>query len=157
MRRWIMLALAVVVLDQLTKMAAGYWLDYHQPVPVWPFFNLTLSYNTGAAFSFLAHGSGWQRWFFAALAAGVSVALVMWLRQIGDRDRWLSLSVALILGGAVGNLVDRLAYGHVVDFIQLYYQRWSFPIFNVADSAISLGVAGMMAHMMFVKPEPQKA
>lgn len=157
MRKWLALAVVVIVLDQLTKWAAEHWLVYHQPVPVIPFFNLTLSYNTGAAFSFLADAGGWQRWFFAVLAVGVSVFLIGWLRQLGDKDSWLSASLALVLGGAVGNVIDRLAYGHVIDFIDLYYQRWSWPVFNIADIAITLGVIGMIAHMLLVKPETERA
>jgi len=154
MRKWLGLALVVIALDQLSKLAAEHWLEYHQPVPVLPFFNLTLSYNTGAAFSFLAGQAGWQRWLFAALAVAVSAFLIGWLRQIGDRDRWLSLSVSLVLGGAIGNLVDRLFYGHVIDFIELYYQRWSWPVFNIADSAITIGVIGLIAHSFFAKRAP---
>lgn len=157
MGKWLGLAAVVVLLDQLTKLAAEYWLVFHQPVPVIPFFNLTLSYNTGAAFSFLADSGGWQRWFFAVLALAVSVFLVGWLRQLGDRDRWLSASLALVLGGAVGNLIDRLAYGHVIDFIHLYYERWSWPVFNIADTAITLGVIGLLAHTLLVKPETTQA
>ncbi len=155
--KWLGLAGLVVLLDQATKLAAERWLTYHQALPVFPGFNLTLSYNRGAAFSFLAEHSGWQRWFFTVLAAAVSVFLVRWLRQIGDRDRWLSAAIALILGGAVGNLIDRLLYGHVIDFIWLYYDRWSWPVFNIADSAITVGAVAMIAHMLLVKPERQGA
>lgn len=155
--KWLGLAGLVVLLDQATKLAAERWLTYHQALPVFPGFNLTLSYNRGAAFSFLAEHSGWQRWFFTVLAAAVSVFLVRWLRQIGDRDRWLSAAIALILGGAVGNLIDRLLYGHVIDFIWLYYDRWSWPVFNIADSAITVGAVAMIGHMLLVKPERQGA
>ncbi len=155
--KWLGLAGLVILLDQTTKLAAERWLTYHQALPVFPGFNLTLSYNRGAAFSFLAEHSGWQRWFFTVLAAAVSVFLVRWLRQIGDRDRWLSAAIALILGGAVGNLIDRLLYGHVIDFIWLYYDRWSWPVFNIADSAITVGAVAMIAHMLLVKPERQGA
>ncbi len=156
MLKWLVAAVIVVALDQATKLAADHWLIFHQPVPVMPFFNLTLSYNPGAAFSFLADHSGWQRWFFTILALAVSVFLIRWLHQIGNRDRWLSASIALVLGGAVGNLIDRLAYGHVIDFIQLYYRNWSWPVFNVADIAITLGVIGLIAHMLF-NPEAREA
>lgn len=146
---WLLLALVVIVLDQASKLAALQWLEYHQPVPLIPFFNFTLSYNPGAAFSFLAGAGGWQRWFFIALALAVSGFLLQWLRQIGGRDRWLSLALSLILGGAIGNLIDRIAYGHVVDFIHFYVGDWSFPIFNIADSAITVGAVLMIAHMFF--------
>ena len=156
MLKWLVAAVIVVALDQATKLAADHWLMFHQPVPVMPFFNLTLSYNPGAAFSFLADHSGWQRSFFTFLALVGSVFLIRWLHQIGNRDRWLSASIALVLGGAVGNLIDRLAYGHVIDFIQLYYRNWSWPVFNVADIAITLGVIGLIAHMLF-NPEAREA
>jgi len=157
MGKWLGLAGLIVVIDQLSKQAAERWLGFHERLPVLPGFNLTLSYNRGAAFSFLADHSGWQRWFFTALALAVSVFLVRWLRQINDQDRWLSFSIALVLGGAVGNLIDRVLYGHVIDFIWLYYDRWNWPVFNIADSAISVGVAVMIGHMLLVKPEEQRS
>lgn len=161
MGKWLGLASLMVVIDQLTKLAAERWLVYHQPVPVFPGFNLTLSYNRGAAFSFLADQAGWQRWFFALLAAAVSAFLIRWLRQINDQDRWLSASIALILGGAVGNLIDRVLYGHVIDFIEWYVVldgvQKSWPVFNIADSAITVGVVAMIAHMLLVKPEQQRS
>lgn len=156
MYKWLGLALVVLVLDQASKFAAMAYLVEHEPVPVLPLFNLRLSYNPGAAFSFLAGQGGWQRWFFAALALGVSAFLVRWLHQLGDRDRWLSASLALVLGGAIGNLIDRLAYGKVVDFIDVYYGAWHWPVFNLADSAITLGVIGIFVHMLFT-PATSKA
>lgn len=155
--KWLGLAGLIVIIDQLSKQAAERWLAFHERLPVLPGFNLTLSYNRGAAFSFLADHSGWQRWFFSVLAVAVSVFLIRWLRQINDQDRWLSASIALVLGGAVGNLIDRVLYGHVIDFIWLYYDRWSWPVFNIADSAISVGVVAMIAHMLLVKPEEQRS
>lgn len=139
MLKWLWLSLVVVVLDQVTKFLASGALILHEPVAVLPFFNLTLMHNTGAAFSFLHDASGWQRWFFAVLALVVSVALVLWLRRLQPQERWLAVALTLVLGGAVGNLVDRLMYGHVVDFIQLYYKDWYYPAFNIADSAITVG------------------
>nr|WP_116301682.1 signal peptidase II [Alkalilimnicola ehrlichii] len=153
---WLLIAVVVAVLDQATKLVADSVLSYHSPVPVIPFFNLTLSYNPGAAFSFLGDASGWQRWFFIALATGVSVFLIQWLRQLQGKDRWLSASLSLILGGAVGNLIDRVAYGHVVDFIHFYIGDWSWPIFNVADIAITVGAGLLIAHMFLVKQSPQE-
>jgi signal peptidase II len=161
MGKWLGLAALVVVLDQLSKIAAERWLTYRESVPVFPGFDLTLSYNRGAAFSFLANQGGWQRWFFTVLAVAVSAFLINWLRQINDRDRWLSASIALLLGGAIGNVIDRVLYGHVIDFIELYVvldgQRWSWPVFNIADSAITVGVVAMIAHMLLVKPEQQRS
>jgi len=136
---WALLAVPVVVLDQVTKRLALEFLVLHQPVPVLPGFNLTLMFNPGAAFSFLSDASGWQRWFFTAVALVVSVAIMVWLQRLPAGSRWLAAALALILGGALGNLWDRLALGHVVDFIQIYYDRWSWPAFNLADSAITVG------------------
>ena len=115
----------------------------HEPVPVLPAFNLTLTYNTGAAFSFLAGAGGWQRWFVLGLGLVVSIGLIVWLGRLKPGDRWLAAALALILAGAVGNLIDRILFGQVIDFIQLYYERWYFPVFNVADIAINIG-AGLL-------------
>jgi signal peptidase II len=141
MLKWLWLSAVVVALDQGTKYLASTLLTYQVPVAVMPSFNLTLLHNTGAAFSFLHDASGWQRWFFIALAIVVSVVIVGWLRRLGVRQVWVAVSLSLILGGAVGNLVDRIYLGYVVDFIQLYYERWYWPAFNIADSAITVGAA----------------
>ncbi len=130
---------SVVVLDQLTKFLAETLLVMHQPVPVLPSFNLMLTYNPGAAFSFLAGAGGWQRWFFLGLGAAISIVLIVWLTRLRLGEKRLALALALILGGAVGNLIDRVWIGQVIDFIQLYYDRWYWPAFNVADSAITIG------------------
>jgi len=139
--RWLWLALAVAIADQGSKLLAEHWLAVHEPVAVVPFFNLFLTYNTGAAFSFLRDAGGWQRWMFAALSVAVGVFIVVWLRRIPRDQRWLACALALVLGGAAGNLVDRLfrTGGGVVDFIDVYYGAWHWPAFNVADSAISIG------------------
>jgi signal peptidase II len=139
--RWLWLALAVVLADQGSKLLAEYLLIAHQPVAVFPSFNLYLTYNTGAAFSFLRDAGGWQRWLFATLSIGVSVFIVFWLRRIPAEQKWFACALSLVLGGAVGNLIDRLsrAGGGVVDFIDVYYGTWHWPAFNVADSAISIG------------------
>ena len=103
------------------------------------FLNWTLAFNTGAAFSFLHDAGGWQRWLFSVLAVGVSAVLIVWLRRL-PRGEWrTALPLALVIGGALGNLVDRVRFGRVTDFIEVYYQQWSWPAFNVADSAISVG------------------
>ncbi|MGM0563214.1 MAG: signal peptidase II [Pseudomonadota bacterium] len=145
------LALLVVVLDQATKLAAEYWLGYREVVPVTPFFNLTLAYNPGAAFSFLADGGGWQRWFFSALALVISVILAVWLWRLKEEERVMAWPLSLIIGGAVGNLIDRLAYGHVIDFLDFYYGGYHWPAFNLADSAIVCG-AGLMIWLSFFPP-----
>ena len=141
MLKWTWLAVVVVVLDQLTKYIASTSLEMHTPVAVMPMFNWTLMHNPGAAFSFLANESGWQRWFFAIIAIVVSVVIVFWLKRLQQHEKWQAIALALILGGAVGNVIDRLSLGYVVDFIQVYYQHWYWPAFNLADSAISVGVA----------------
>ena len=140
MLKWIWLAIVVVVLDQLTKYIASTSLEMFQPVAVMPMFNWTLMHNTGAAFSFLADESGWQRWFFAIIAVVVSAVIVLWIKRLEQHEKWQAIALALILGGAVGNVIDRIWLGYVVDFIQVYYQQWYWPAFNVADSAISIGV-----------------
>lgn len=136
---------AVVVLDQLTKIWADAALTPYQPVAVMPLLNLTLSYNPGAAFSFLSDQGGWQRWLFSGLAVAVSVYIVFWLRRLPPGHRWEGTGLALVLGGAVGNLLDRLTRGVVVDFIDVHYAGWHWPAFNVADSAITVGVVILLA------------
>ncbi len=131
----------VIVLDQVTKFLAKTLLTFHQPMPVLPSFNLLLTYNTGAAFSFLAGAGGWQRWFFLGLGLLVSIGLIVWLRRLKPTETRLAAALALILGGAIGNLIDRAWLGQVIDFIQLYYQHWYWPAFNLADSAITVGAA----------------
>lgn len=141
MLKWIWLAVVVVVLDQLTKYIASTSLEMLQPVAVMPMFNWTLMHNTGAAFSFLANEGGWQRWFFAVIAIVVSAVIVLWIKRLEQHEKWQAIALALILGGAIGNVIDRIWLGYVVDFIQVYYQQWYWPAFNIADSAISIGVA----------------
>lgn len=148
MLKWLWLTAAVVVVDQITKLAVDGSFEKHERLEILPFFNLTLAYNKGAAFSFLASAGGWQRWFFTAIAVGVSIMLVAWLRKIPKTDWWTAVSVALILGGALGNLYDRVVYGHVIDFLDFYWQNYHFPAFNVADSAITVGAAMMILEMI---------
>lgn len=144
MRKWLALALAVIALDQASKLAILASFALGERLPVIPgFFNLTLAYNPGAAFSFLADAGGWQRHFFTALALAISAGIVWLLKKHASEPRYC-LQLALVLGGAVGNVIDRMAYGHVVDFIQVYYQTWYYPAFNIADSAICIGVALML-------------
>ncbi|SEO73014.1 signal peptidase II [Aquisalimonas asiatica] len=152
---WLLVAGSVVVLDQATKLLADAWLDYLQPVALLPVLNLTLSYNPGAAFSLLGDAGGWQRWLFTGFALVVSVALVIWLRRLPPWDRWQTWGLALILGGAVGNVIDRIAYGHVIDFIHVYWRDWHYPIFNVADSAITVGVVLILIHAFFLDDRKQ--
>lgn len=150
MWKYLWLSLGVVVADLYAKYLASSQLVYAESVPIFPGFKLTLLHNTGAAFSFLASESGWQRWFFAVLAVIVSVILIKWLLSLKS-DRWLAVSITLVLGGALGNLYDRIIHGYVVDFLHFYWQSYHFPAFNIADSAITVG-AIMMALDMF-RPE----
>ena len=147
--RWYALAVLVIVLDQYTKLLAESGLDYGRPVEVFSWFNLTLQYNTGAAFSFLSDAGGWQRYFFSGVALLISVALVIWLYTMPRADKLLAAALALILGGALGNLWDRLVLGHVVDFISVHYGGYYFPAFNIADAAISVGAALMIFDSLF--------
>lgn len=142
--RWLWLAALVIGLDQATKLWASASLDLYERVEILPFLNFTLVHNPGAAFSFLSQASGWQRWFFVALALVIGTVILVWLRRLDAAERWPGIGLALILGGAFGNVIDRLHHGHVVDFIDLYYDRWHWPAFNVADSAITVGAAIMI-------------
>jgi len=137
--RWLGVSAAIVAADLATKAWVSHALAYGDVVEITSFFNLVLTYNTGAAFSFLAGAGGWQRWFFTAVAAVISIVLVAMLRR-PHRDRLVPFALSLVLGGAIGNLIDRLALGHVVDFLQLHAGGYYWPAFNVADSAISVGV-----------------
>jgi signal peptidase II len=144
--RWLWLSVAVVLVDQATKWLAEAVLTPYVPQPVAPLVNMTLKYNTGAAFSFLADAGGWQRWLFAAFALGMSLGLSVWLLRLRSGERLMAAAIALVIGGAVGNLIDRVLTGRVVDFIDVslpfiplaMFNPW--PAFNIADSAISIGV-----------------
>ena len=141
--KWFWLSGVVLILDQCSKLIADALLQFNQPVPLLPFLDLHKVYNPGAAFSFLSNASGWQRWFFVGLTLVVSLVLAVWLRRLQAGQARLALALALILGGALGNLIDRVMYGYVIDFIDLYYGGWHWPVFNVADSAITVG-AGLL-------------
>ncbi|HYA21273.1 MAG TPA: signal peptidase II [Burkholderiales bacterium] len=138
--RWFAVSALVVILDQLTKYWVSHWLAAGESVAITPFFNLTLTYNTGAAFSFLSRASGWQRGFFIAIATSASLLLVYLIIRY-QRLNLFSLGLSLILGGALGNLWDRIFLGHVVDFLDFYFQSYHWPAFNAADSAITCGAA----------------
>jgi len=148
---WLMLAIAVVLLDQASKFVALSYLDLLRPVPILPIFDFMLTYNTGAAFSFLSNAGGWQRWLFVALAIAVSGFLLCWLWTLQSSERWLPLALSLVLGGAVGNLIDRLLRdGKVVDFLYFHYRDFHFPAFNLADSAITVGAVLLVLHALMV-------
>lgn len=135
---YVLLALGVLIADQITKWWAQISLPMAQAVKVTDFLNWFLIYNPGAAFSFLSQAGGWQRWFFTVIGI-VAAIVIVWLLQKNTHDRPFCLALSLILGGAIGNVLDRLLYGAVVDFIDVHYDGWHWPAFNIADSAISIG------------------
>jgi len=154
---WMVVALIIAVVDQLTKLAIIEWIPLYDRVPLNSFINLTHQKNTGAAFSFLADAGGWQRWFFVVLATGVSVVIAIWIWRIrNDGQAILSAGLALVLGGAVGNLIDRILLGHVTDFFQVWFGSWAFPSFNVADAGISVGAALLIIDALFFSGKEQK-
>lgn len=151
LRKWLAVAFAVIVADHLTKWWVSSTLDFQQAVPVLPFFSLVRVHNTGAAFSFLADAGGWQRWFFIAVGIIATVIIVRLLKRHGHEPR-LAFPLALVLGGALGNVIDRVALGHVVDFLYFHYRSFAWPAFNVADSAISVGAALLIWDSLRSKP-----
>ena len=156
MLRWLWLTLLVILLDQMTKLSVESSFYYQEQLPVIDgFFNLTLVYNTGAAFSFLADAGGWQRWFFTLLAMVISIVLLVWLKRLEPGEKWTAVGLSLILGGAIGNLIDRVVHGHVIDFLLFYYEQWSWPAFNVADSSIFVGVLIILLVTFFSQPEKE--
>ncbi|GLQ33687.1 signal peptidase II [Litoribrevibacter albus] len=152
---WLLLAVAVIAFDYLTKQIASSALTYGVSVEVMPMFNWTLLHNYGAAFSFLSDQSGWQRWFFAGIALVVSAGLVGWLLLGKQISQWEKIAIALVLGGALGNLYDRMVYGYVIDFIHVYYDVYHFPAFNFADTAISIGAAILVIDSLFMARRSQ--
>jgi len=140
MKRYFVIALVVVLLDQLTKLWVLNSFETFEIVTVLPVFNLTLVFNEGAAFSFLADAGGWQRYIFVSISAVMSIVFVIWLSRVKSHERWLATGLAFLLGGAVGNLIDRVWLGKVIDFLQWHWHDAYFPAFNLADAAITLGV-----------------
>lgn len=146
---WLGLSALILALDVWSKQWALAHLQLHQPVPVIEgLLNWTLVYNPGAAFSFLSDAAGWQRWFFSALALAMSLLLSVWLGRTRRSDWRQAVPYALIIGGAIGNLIDRIAYGHVIDFIDAHWGPHHWPAFNLADSAIVLGAMGIALHIL---------
>lgn len=143
----------VTLLDQVSKLWIDGTLALYERIPITSFFNITKAYNSGAAFSFLSEAGGWQRWFLTIVSAVISIVLVGWLWRMPARERWLGVAFALVLGGALGNLIDRVLYGHVVDSIQVYWRDWYFPTFNAADIGITCGAAILIVLSLFEKPE----
>lgn len=154
---WYLAALIIVVLDQASKHAIEAAFEYGETKVFTSFFNFTLAYNTGAAFSFLAEAGGWQRWFFAVIAIAASVLLTVWIARTAQHKPREAFGLAFILGGAIGNLYDRIVHGHVVDFIVVHYQDNYWPAFNLADSAITLGAAVLIIDMLFSKEKKADA
>ncbi len=153
---WMVVATLVVLADQATKWAIVEWVPLYGKVPINSFVNLTHQQNAGAAFSFLADAGGWQRWFFVVLATIVSGIIAVWLWRIRKEGPLVLMSgLSLVLGGAVGNLVDRARLGYVTDFIQVWFGNWPFPSFNVADAAISVGAALLIIDALFLSGKQQ--
>lgn len=142
---WLWLALLVFIADQYSKHLVLTHMTVGQPTPILPFFNLNLSFNTGAAFSLLRDAGGWQQWLFGGVAVIVSAIILLWLYRLPKKEIWAAIALSFVLGGAIGNLYDRITLGYVIDFLQLYYHQWSWPIFNIADASICIG-----AVMLFI-------
>lgn len=147
--RWYSLAVLIVVLDQLTKQWVSSSFSYGESLELLPFLNLTLVHNMGAAFSFLSDAGGWQRWFFAIVSLIVSVVLIFWLSRLPARQYLLATALALVLGGAIGNLWDRVFLGYVVDFIDIFYKKHHWPAFNIADTSITVGAILLILESLF--------
>jgi len=149
--RWYILSVSVAIIDQLTKYAVTQNFLYGAHENVFPGLNLLLIHNTGAAFSFLSDAGGWQRWLFLTISLVVSIVLVVWLYRLKKPQFFLSLSLALVLGGAIGNLYDRIFLGYVIDFVDVYYKNYHWPVFNVADASITLGAVFLLLESLMVK------
>ena len=155
--RWLWLTAIFLLADQVTKQYVTSNMDLYQSINVLPFFNITYVHNTGAAFSFLADQGGWQRWFFTVIAAIASVVFFVWLAKTPKQKPLLSVAFALLLSGAVGNLIDRVLFGYVIDFLHFYAGGYDFPAFNVADSMIFIGAAAMILDSVKNKDEDSEA
>jgi signal peptidase II len=153
MLKYLTISAVIIALDQVTKWLMVSWLSLYEIVAVMPYFNLTMAHNHGAAFSFLADAGGWQRWFFIGLAVVISMVLVVWLAKLKPHAKLEAVSLSLILGGAIGNVIDRIHYGYVIDFLDIYIGASHWPAFNVADSAICVGAVLLILDSF--KPEPE--
>ena len=154
---WLWLAALVIVLDQATKMYFSATMQLGESVSLLPMFSWTLAHNYGAAFSFLHDAGGWQRWFFAGIALVVSGGILFWLKTLPANARFLACALVLVLGGALGNLYDRMMLGYVVDFIHVHYGTWHFPAFNIADCGISVGAAMLIFDSLFLEKKREAA
>ncbi len=156
MLKWLWLTAAIFALDLATKFWVSSTLSLYEVIPVTHFFNLILAHNSGAAFSFLADAGGWQRWFFTVIALVVSVVIVVWLKRLPVNEKLQAVALASILGGALGNVFDRVVHGYVVDFLDFHYQGYHWPAFNVADMAIMMGAGLLIWHTIFHSQETKK-
>lgn len=153
---WLLLSIVLIILDQWTKVIAVNALDFQVAQPVFQGLNWTLVHNHGGAFSFLSDHGGWQRWFFLSVASCVTLVLIEWLRRTAKTEWTLCLPLALLIGGAIGNLIDRARLGYVIDFIDVYYKDWHWPAFNLADSGITVGIVMLITYELFAhKPNNQ--
>ncbi|MCU7938979.1 MAG: signal peptidase II [gamma proteobacterium symbiont of Bathyaustriella thionipta] len=159
MLKYLWLTALIIVLDLGSKAIVSQHFSLYETMAVIPgWFNLTLAHNSGAAFSFLAEESGWQRWFFAAIALIVSTIIFFWIKRLQTHERWMAIALASVLGGALGNLWDRLTLGYVIDFLDVYYQSgldnaMHWPAFNIADMAISIGAVMLIIDALFTKED----
>jgi len=147
---WLLVSVVIVVLDLWTKSIATQNLTLYRPVELTSWLNMTLAHNYGAAFSFLSDAGGWQRWLLTGLATVVTGVLIIWLMRLPASDKLTAAALALIIGGALGNVIDRTRHGYVVDFIDVYYRDWHWPAFNLADSAITCGVILLLLDGLFL-------
>jgi len=154
--KYVWLSALVISLDQASKWIVSSLFSLHETLVVMPYFNLTLAHNYGAAFSFLAGAGGWQRWFFIGLSLVISVALVVWLKKLSSHAKLEAVSISLILGGAIGNVIDRIYFGYVIDFLDVYYGTYHWPVFNIADSAICIGAGLLILDSFISKAEPDQ-
>jgi len=144
MLKWLWISALTLLLDQASKLTIASSMQLYESIALLPLFNLTYVHNTGAAFSLLSEAGGWQRWLFAGLAIVMSSMIGVWLWRLKQHETLMAIALSLVLGGAIGNLIDRIVYGYVIDFLDVYYQNWHWPAFNIADSAICVGVALMV-------------
>ncbi|MDG1687602.1 MAG: signal peptidase II [Gammaproteobacteria bacterium] len=155
MLKYLTISAAIIGLDQVTKWLMVSWLALYETVAIMPYFNLTMAHNHGAAFSFLAQAGGWQRWFFTVLALVISTVLVVWLAKLKPEAKLEAISLSLVIGGAIGNVIDRIYYGYVIDFLDIYIGSSHWPAFNVADSAICIGAVLLIIDSIKSEPESQ--
>jgi len=145
---WVLIAILIFTIDRITKYLVLNYLVLEEPVNVLPILNLLFTFNTGAAFGFLDQANGWQEWLFGIIAIGVSIFLIIWQFKISVEYLWLKIASALVLGGTLGNLCDRIVYHKVIDFLDFYFKQWHYPVFNIADSAICIGATMLIIDIL---------